>query len=67
MRDIFLRSRRDALGKKTILAGAAAPLANGSGERIRHVSHFKSAAHFATRALAPSEFMKVPASLASGR
>ena len=67
MRDIFLRSRRNALGKKSILAGAAAPLANGSGVRVHHVSYLKSAAHFATRALAPLEFMKVPASLANGR
>jgi hypothetical protein len=40
------------------------------GVRINHVSYFKGAvmrAHFAPRALAPSEFMKVPASLASGR
>jgi len=39
------------------------------GMRINHVSYFKGAvmrAHFAPRALAPSEFMKVPASLASG-
>jgi hypothetical protein len=39
------------------------------GVRINHVSYFKGAvmrAHFAPRALAPSEFMKVPASLASG-
>jgi len=38
------------------------------GMRINHVSYFKGAvmrAHFAPRALAPSEFMKVPASLAS--
>jgi hypothetical protein len=38
------------------------------GVRINHVSYFKGAvmrAHFAPRALAPSEFMKVPASLAS--
>jgi hypothetical protein len=67
MRDIFLRSRWDALGKKPLLTGAAAPLANGSGLRIHHVSYFKSAAHFAMRALGLSEFMKVPASLASGR
>jgi hypothetical protein len=40
------------------------------GVRINHVSYFKGAvmrAHFAPRALAPSEFMKVPASLASAR
>jgi hypothetical protein len=40
------------------------------GVRINHVSYFKGAvmrALFAPRALAPSEFMKVPASLASGR
>jgi len=39
------------------------------GVRINHVSYFKGAvmrAHFVPRALAPSEFMKVPASLASG-
>ena len=40
------------------------------GVRINHVSYFKGAvmrAHFAPRALAPSEFMKVPALLASGQ
>ena len=40
------------------------------GVRINHVSYFKGAvmrAHFAPRALAPSEFMKVPASLASAQ
>jgi hypothetical protein len=40
------------------------------GMRINHVSYFKGAvmrAHFAPRALAPSEFMKVPVSLASGQ
>jgi hypothetical protein len=40
------------------------------GMRINHVSYFKGAvmrAHFAPRALAPSEFMNVPASLASAR
>ncbi len=39
------------------------------GVRINHVSYFKGAvmrAHFAPRALAPSEFMKVPVSLAGG-
>ena len=38
------------------------------GVRINHVSYFKGAvmrAHFAPRALAPSEFMMVPASLVS--
>jgi hypothetical protein len=38
------------------------------GMRINHVSYFKGAvmrAHFAPRALAPAEFMKVPASLAA--
>ena len=38
------------------------------GVRINHVSYFKGAvmrAHFAPRALAPSEFMKVPAALVS--
>jgi len=40
------------------------------GVRINHVSYFKGAvmqAHFAPRALAPSEFMKVPAALAGGQ
>ena len=40
------------------------------GVRINHVSYFKGAvmrAHFAPRALASSEFMKVPAPLASGQ
>jgi DNA-binding beta-propeller fold protein YncE len=40
------------------------------GLRINHVSHFKGAvmrAHFAPRALASSEFMKVPASLVSAQ
>jgi hypothetical protein len=38
--------------------------------RINHVSYFKGAvmrAHFAPRALALSEFMNVPALLASGQ
>jgi len=67
MRDIFLRSRRDALGKKPILAGAVAPLANGSGLRINHASHSAVPRIFAPSALMPSAFVKVPASLASGR
>jgi hypothetical protein len=40
------------------------------GVRINHVSYFKGAvmrAHFAPRALAPSEFMKVPVSLVGGQ
>ena len=40
------------------------------GMRINHVSYFMGAvmrAHFAPRALGPSDFMKVPASLASGQ
>ena len=40
------------------------------GVRINHVSYFKGAvmrAHFAPRALQPSDFMKVPVSLASGQ
>lgn len=40
------------------------------GMRINHVSYFKGAvmrAHFTSRALEPSDFMKVPASLAGGQ
>jgi len=40
------------------------------GMLLNHASYFKGAAmraHSAPRALAPSEFMKVPASLAIGR
>ena len=40
------------------------------GMRINHVSYFKGAvmrARFAPRALAPSEFMKVPVAIAGGR
>lgn len=55
--------------------GALAYLPQGPGHssvgvRINHVSYFKGAvirAHCAPRALAPLEFMKVPASLASAK
>jgi hypothetical protein len=55
--------------------GALAYLPQGPGHssvgvRINHVSYFKGAvmrAHFAPRALAPFEFTKVPASLASAQ
>ena len=65
--------RRNLLAKTPLLAGAAAKLTNdiaaaSAGVRINHLSYFKGAAmraRFAPRALAPSEFMKMPASLAS--
>jgi hypothetical protein len=60
-----LRSRRD-LARTPLLAGAAGH--SSVGVRISHLSYFKGAvmlAHFAPRAVAPSEFTKVPASLAS--
>jgi hypothetical protein len=61
-----LRSRRDLLARTPLLVGAAGH--SSVGVRINHLSYFRGAvmlAHFAPRAVAPSEFTKVPASLAS--
>jgi hypothetical protein len=59
-----------ALEKEAPIAYVPQGLGHSSvGVRINHVSYFKGAvmrAHFAPRALAPSEFMKVPVSLAGG-